>query len=87
VEVGAEEADPEECCLLGEGRQGVFYDIGCLVFALRYKLAMIVVNESRQDADLHRSEGQMYQKASCQRVRCAKRDVPRKKFYRLQWQC
>ena len=34
VEVGAEEANPEECCLLGDRRQSLFDDIGGLVLAL-----------------------------------------------------
>jgi len=35
MEVGAEEADPEECRLLSDRWQGVLDNVGGLVFALR----------------------------------------------------
>ena len=40
VEVGAEEADPEESCLLGDRWQRLLDNIGGLVFALQHSLAM-----------------------------------------------
>jgi hypothetical protein len=41
MEVGAEEANPEKCSLLGDGWQSLFDDIGGLVFTLRSILTWI----------------------------------------------
>lgn len=40
MEVGAEETDPEERCLLGDRWQCLLDDIGGLVLALQYLLAV-----------------------------------------------
>jgi hypothetical protein len=60
MKVGAEKANPEKCCLLGDGRQSLFDDIGGLVFTLRWMSAPILPPmKTCRDLISRQSEAQM----------------------------
>ena len=87
MEVGAEEANPEERGFLGNRWQSLFNDIGGLVLALELSSATRATKEVFAGVDVRQSEEQMYQKASCQPVGCGGSGVPEKRSCQPQWQC
>jgi hypothetical protein len=83
VEVGAEEANPEECRFLGDGRQGLFNDVRGLIFALYKSLAMVFSRPIHLlRSHLHPCEVQSYpfQRASRRQGGCVGQDALEKVY-------